>query len=181
MGKRLLRLKKHLIELNEFHKNRLIHEETSGMRRIASDSFELVNLCIYLPYKQIILQPNLSLRISRHECLFITGKTGCGKTSLMRICAGLWPLKAQYINIPIRNNLIFIPQRPYLPIGSLRFQVELLFTRKSTLILTDNDINHLFKLVNMNYILQRYNLDEVLFLLISIIICKNFIVNLCFS
>ena len=162
MGERLVRMKKRLIKLNEFHTNRLIREISSRIRRITKNSFEIVNLNIHLPRQQIILQSNISLQASRNQCIFITGKTGCGKTSLMRICAGLWPLQAEYINIPARNNLIFIPQRPYLPIGSVRFQVELLFKRKSTASLTDNDIHSLFKIVNMDYILERYDLDTVI-------------------
>jgi ABC-type uncharacterized transport system fused permease/ATPase subunit len=162
MGERLNRMKRQLIKLNEFHKNRFIRETTSGMRRITNHLFELVDLRICLPYQQINLQSNIYVRASRNQCVFITGKTGCGKTSLMRICSGLWPLVAQHISMPARNNLIFVPQRPYLPIGSLRFQVEFLFKNKSNISLTDSDIKDLFKLVNMEYILRRYDLDEVI-------------------
>jgi putative ATP-binding cassette transporter len=168
MGERLVRMKRRLIKLNEFHTNRLTRETTSRIRRITNHSFEIDNLNIHIPYQQIILQSNIYLQASRNQSVFITGKTGCGKTCLMRICAGLWPLEAQYISLPARNNLIFIPQRPYLPIGSLRFQVECLFKGRSTVSLTDSSINSLFKLVNMDYILERYDLDKVIVFFITL-------------
>jgi ABC-type uncharacterized transport system fused permease/ATPase subunit len=162
MGERLDRRKRYLIKLNEFHKNRLIQETTSGMRRITNNVFELVDLKICLPHQKMNLQSNIYVRASRNQCVFITGKTGCGKTSLMRICSGLWPITVHYISMPARNNLILIPQRPYLPIGSLRFQAEFLYKQKSTISLNDSDIKDLFRLVNMEYILERYDLDEVI-------------------
>jgi putative ATP-binding cassette transporter len=62
----------------------------------------------------------LSLAFRPKESTLITGPTGAGKSSLMRAIAGIWPFGHGLVKLPRGRRLLFLPQRPYLPIGTLR-------------------------------------------------------------
>ena len=58
--------------------------------------------------------------IARGEKVLITGESGSGKSTLMRAASGLWPWGSGAILLPKRSKIMFMPQRPYLPLGTLR-------------------------------------------------------------
>ncbi|MCC6846953.1 MAG: ABC transporter ATP-binding protein/permease [Deltaproteobacteria bacterium] len=59
--------------------------------------------------------------IRQGESIALLGPTGSGKTTLFRALAGLWPFGSGRIEIPRAARMHFVPPRPYLPVGSLRF------------------------------------------------------------
>ncbi|OWP24156.1 ABC transporter ATP-binding protein/permease [Eikenella corrodens] len=68
-----------------------------------------------------ILLSDVSFRAQSGDSLLIRGPSGCGKTSLLRALAGLWPFGSSgHIISPAREHILFVPQRPYTPQGSLR-------------------------------------------------------------
>ena len=54
------------------------------------------------------------------ERVLIQGESGTGKSTLFRAIGGLWPWGAGMIETPSRKDMMFMPQRPYLPLGTLR-------------------------------------------------------------
>jgi ABC-type uncharacterized transport system fused permease/ATPase subunit len=167
LGEHLWNLKQRLLRLQSFHLHRLKHDQIAGIKFESSDLIEIVKLRIVIPdeYEQRVLQSNINLNAKRGECILINGSTGCGKTSLFRICAGLWPINGELVGLPARKQTIYISQRPYLPIGSLRFQALFLLDircgNSNQFNIDDKQIRNLFELVNMDYLLDRYNLDTV--------------------
>ena len=52
--------------------------------------------------------------------MLVTGASGSGKSTLFRAIAGIWPFGGGRIHLPAGARALFLPQRPYLPLGSLR-------------------------------------------------------------
>ncbi len=65
---------------------------------------------------------NLNLSIDNNQSLLVVGPSGCGKTSLLRMISGLWEPDQGVIKKPKIGELLFIPQKPYMLLGSLREQ-----------------------------------------------------------
>ena len=53
--------------------------------------------------------------------MIITGRSGSGKSTLFRALAGIWPFARGKIEVP--ENMFFLPQRPYIPLGTLRYVI----------------------------------------------------------
>lgn len=74
---------------------------------------------LHLPNGTALTVP-LSAQMRLGERIFVSGPSGCGKSTLFRAIAGIWPYGAGTIEIPQEAKLLFLPQKNYLPIGSLR-------------------------------------------------------------
>jgi putative ATP-binding cassette transporter len=82
----------------------------------------LEQLALALPDGRL-LTSGTDARIARGERLLVSGASGAGKSTLLRAIAGIWPYGAGRILRPRLGRLLFLPQRPYVPIGSLRHAV----------------------------------------------------------
>uniref|UniRef100_A0A8C7L8C7 ATP-binding cassette sub-family D member 3 n=1 Tax=Oncorhynchus kisutch TaxID=8019 RepID=A0A8C7L8C7_ONCKI len=70
-----------------------------------------------------ILIKDLSFEVTSGTNVLVCGPNGCGKSSLFRVLGELWPLFGGRLTKPERGKLFYVPQRPYMTLGSLRDQV----------------------------------------------------------
>jgi vitamin B12/bleomycin/antimicrobial peptide transport system ATP-binding/permease protein len=63
---------------------------------------------------------DVNLQLKHGDRLLISGPSGVGKSTLLRAIAGIWPFGHGEIRIPADARILFLPQKPYLPIGTLR-------------------------------------------------------------
>ncbi len=92
-----------------------------GVRRIEGSTTHLTvkDVNLYLPDGQPLLA-NVNLSLKRGDTILLGGASGSGKSTLLRAIAGIWPFGCGEIRGPRDRRVLFLPQKPYLPIGTLR-------------------------------------------------------------
>jgi putative ATP-binding cassette transporter len=109
-----------------------VEPETTEATETADKPTILVETADYIAFKDFTLQtPNykrmlvedLSLQLPEQKGLLIMGPSGCGKSSLLRAIAGLWNSGSGIIQRPELDHMLFLPQKPYMILGTLRDQM----------------------------------------------------------
>lgn len=96
-------------EADKFHVDRFVTAEV-----VSADGLQ-VNLPDGTP-----LLKKISFTLEPGQNVLIRGVSGSGKSTLLRAISGIWPFVEGCISLPDTKDLMFIPQRPYLPLGTLR-------------------------------------------------------------
>jgi len=92
-----------------------------GIAHLEDDAarLDLEGLDLELPDgQQLIGGVNLSL--ARGDTVLLGGRSGTGKSTLIRAIAGIWPFGRGAVRLPLGARILVLPQKPYLPIGTLR-------------------------------------------------------------
>ena len=119
---------------------------------IKQDKLALKNLTLQTPNYQRTLVSNLSIDLPNGEGLLIMGTSGCGKSSILRAIAGLWDSGTGAIYRPDLSQMIFLPQKPYMILGTLRSQ---LIYPHDDLEISDYQLNHALAAVNLADLASR--------------------------
>ena len=128
-------------------------ESTKVIKNKSNNSILIRNADLRPPGSQEVIIKNLSLSIEQEEKLLVVGPSGCGKTSLLRMISGLWqPLKGS-IESPQIGELLFIPQKPYMLLGSLREQ--LCYPTEENKF-SEDQLRAVLEEVNLSSLLDRY-------------------------
>ena len=93
---------------------------TAGHRTAKADTpFALSDLSVRLPDGSDLLA-KVTLALREGEDVLLTGPSGSGKSTLFRVVSGIWPYWDGGVALPPAADVMLLPQKPYLPIGTLR-------------------------------------------------------------
>jgi vitamin B12/bleomycin/antimicrobial peptide transport system ATP-binding/permease protein len=126
--------------------------ERPTINTIKQNNLAIKNLTLQTPNYQRTLIRDLSVNLPTGEGLLITGSSGCGKSSLLRAIAGLWDSGSGSIYRPDLSQILFLPQKPYMILGTLHSQ---LIYPHDDLSIAEPQLNHALEKVNLGDLAER--------------------------
>lgn len=123
-----------------------------GITINGADRFALSNVTLKTPDRNRILFQELSVDLTGRNNLLVVGQSGVGKSSLLRAIAGLWTQGAGEILRPELKDIYFLPQRPYMLLGTLRDQ--LLYPQMHQQF-PDDELQRILTVVNLTDLPER--------------------------
>ncbi|MEW6493459.1 MAG: ATP-binding cassette domain-containing protein [Cyanobacteriota bacterium] len=119
---------------------------------LEDDFLALQRVTLETPQYERTLVKELSFQVPHGEGVLVVGPSGAGKSSLMRAIAGLWNAGTGCVIRPKSEEMLFLPQRPYMLLGNLRSQ--LLYPNSSSEV-TDKQLQEALEQVNLAHLPQR--------------------------
>lgn len=123
-------------------------------RFAAADVVEVNNMQINLPDGKPLLE-NISFTLYPGHNVLIKGVSGSGKSTLLRAISGIWPFVDGKIFLPERDKLMFIPQKSYLPLGTLRAALNYPGNKP----IDDTELIYLMNLCQIGYLKDKLDLE----------------------
>ena len=123
-----------------------------GIKLGEANRFAVTNLTLLTPNRNRTLINDLTLDLKKGDNLVVVGQSGVGKSSLLRAIAGLWTQGSGAIERPPLSDIFFLPQRPYMLLGSLRDQLIYPRAKKN---LPDEELKRVLQVVNLGDLPER--------------------------
>lgn len=123
-------------------------------RFAAADVVDVNDMQINLPDGKPLLE-NISFTLHPGHNVLIKGVSGSGKSTLLRAISGIWPFVDGKIFLPERDKLMFIPQKPYLPLGTLRAALNYPGNKP----IDDTELIYLMDLCQIGYLKDKLDLE----------------------
>ena len=121
----------------------------------SGDGLVVSHATLATPQTNRVLIEDLNLSVGDDEHLLVVGPSGCGKTSLLRMVSGLWRPREGTVESPQPGELLFIPQKPYMTLGTLREQ--LCYPQQpDPALFSDHHLRSVLELVKLGDLVQRY-------------------------
>jgi vitamin B12/bleomycin/antimicrobial peptide transport system ATP-binding/permease protein len=100
-------------------------ERDGGVRVVpdAAGKIRAEDVDLVLPNGRVVLS-DAAFTIEPGDRVLLRGPTGSGKSTLFRAMAGIWPFGRGRIHVPEQARVLFLPQKPYIPIATLREAVS---------------------------------------------------------
>ncbi len=114
----------------------------------------LEHITLQTPNYHKTLVKDLSLTLASSQGLLIMGQSGVGKSSLLRAIAGLWTSGTGRLVRPELSSMLFLPQRPYMILGTLRQQLLYPSTEREV---DEAELYQVLQLVNLADLPERVN------------------------
>jgi putative ATP-binding cassette transporter len=112
------------------------------------------DLTLTLPNGSPLLQ-GARFDLPKGKATLVSGASGSGKSTLFRALAGIWPFGQGHVHVPAGARVLFLPQKPYIPIGSLREAVKYPDEQSTA---SDGEIVDALRAVSLGHLAGR--LDE---------------------
>jgi putative ATP-binding cassette transporter len=116
------------------------------------EAIRLTDLTIDTPDGGQRLLHGLTLSVEPGTNLAILGQTGVGKSSLLRVMAGLWTRGTGQLEMPVPAECLFLPQRPYMAATDLRSQLHY----PHNVPVTDEALQDILATVNLSHLLTLH-------------------------
>ncbi len=129
-------------------------EDLSTIKVIEENRLAFEHITLQTPDYEKVIVEDLSLSAQPGEGLLIVGPSGRGKSSLLRAIAGLWNSGSGKLVRPPLEDVLFLPQRPYIILGTLREQLLYPNTNEE---MSDGELEEILKQVNLENLLNRVN------------------------